>query len=1133
MSSFQTEQIDQPPKILLISRKQPLAALISDFLQQRGLEVFETTPETLLSHSQILTTVQTQQFYKTVLIYGFHKTSSEELRFLQKMLHNRAEPLLIIGRFDTQIDSSLNLTQTWVEIGLEQQRVFSHFSQEFESAQQKTFSKKRSTSSQAAGRPQLIFATDIIEPPNLFPPGLDFMIKGIGQEMLLDPEVDLYPQTQHSFFQTIQPLLLKPHQAKIYRITGKKINSSFLVKEAVRLASLYYRQDLKIKPVPLDTSSFWQDKAAVKVVSKTGKLQPAEVLVRNMFDRTHPLNKTELAELGATSSKFLTTQVLEPNQVSELDVRTKTASSGALLTDQLGDGFQNNPTQTSKTKGRDQATATQSFKKGVKKFGQDQRVSESGATTLPNVVSPTAVAENSTTVAQDSAKKSTKKQSKAATKKAANKKIDEVEQEIGRIFSQKRIEKKIDRRVKKVKKSSKIKKKSKHKTVVFWIGAGVLTLGTLFGGLLASTAYTYRLAKAQTTTMMAAATQDVMQASPPSPTLFRILGWQIKLIDKLIKIEMVAYAKELIDLKNGLTQGFVDLQRIQQYQLLTLQNLWQSDFKESPLIYSGDIKRGNTDTEVRLRATPRLIDNAVERLANDFVGPEIASAPLISPDLIESSGELEIAKLLTRKAAAETKAYDLLSMLQAEMKNVNLATFDPKQQKELKRFQERLVELRKQLVKQQQLQPLLPDLLGLEGKRVYLVVLQDNQELRPTGGFIQAVAVITVNGGQIIDKQVFNASQIDQQMLGALDAPAEVKMLLGEDKLFLRDANWDPDFPTTAERVSWFVKEILNKQVDGVIGLNYFLIEDALSVMGEVEVNNYGEIVTAANLYERLNLHAAEEQNQQLVENFQVSLLTTLLQKVPQLSINQQLGLFNVFRRSLEQKQTLISLSSKSQNQTLKTLDWTGSVVEPNCPPEFNSEDQRCWVDPVYQVETNVGINKVNPHVTRNVIHQVEISKEGVKHQRKINYNNLARSRVWPLGEYRVYLRFYLSTGATQEVVTVDGQELPDDQMYAYMDHGRKVVAFLLTVPALSEREVLLSYRLNQRLQPGDAYLLFNQRQPGVEYAGLGINFKLSPDLRPELVAPQADVQDNMILFEPDEFGHDFVGVKVDSWVDN
>jgi hypothetical protein len=53
-----------------------------------------------------------------------------------------------------------------------------------------------------------------------------------------------------------------------------------------------------------------------------------------------------------------------------------------------------------------------------------------------------------------------------------------------------------------------------------------------------------------------------------------------------------------------------------------------------------------------------------------------------------------------------------------------------------------------------------PDLLGASGRRTYLILAQNNYELRPTGGFISGVGVLEVEDGRIVSFPFKIATQL-------------------------------------------------------------------------------------------------------------------------------------------------------------------------------------------------------------------------------------------------------------------------------------------------------------------------------------------------------------------------------------
>ena len=85
---------------------------------------------------------------------------------------------------------------------------------------------------------------------------------------------------------------------------------------------------------------------------------------------------------------------------------------------------------------------------------------------------------------------------------------------------------------------------------------------------------------------------------------------------------------------------------------------------------------------------------------------------------------------------------------------------------------------------------ILPEFLGTDGKRrEYLVLLQNEAELRPGGGFIGSLGFLSFEGGYLLNFEVKDVYEADGQLKGHVEPPEEIKTYLGEAGWYLRDAN--------------------------------------------------------------------------------------------------------------------------------------------------------------------------------------------------------------------------------------------------------------------------------------------------------------------------------------------------------
>ncbi|MEK7584803.1 MAG: DUF4012 domain-containing protein, partial [Patescibacteria group bacterium] len=132
----------------------------------------------------------------------------------------------------------------------------------------------------------------------------------------------------------------------------------------------------------------------------------------------------------------------------------------------------------------------------------------------------------------------------------------------------------------------------------------------------------------------------------------------------------------------------------------------------------------------------------------------------------------------------------------------------------------------------------------------YLTVFQNNREIRPTGGFIGSFARLDFSKGKVvaIDFPAGGAYDLEAGFQKHLIPPKPLSIL--NDEWHLWDANWWPDFPTSAAKLAWFYEEASGQTVDGVIAINSDIMPGILSITGPVDLPEYGVTVSSDNFYE-------------------------------------------------------------------------------------------------------------------------------------------------------------------------------------------------------------------------------------------------------------------------------------------
>lgn len=369
----------------------------------------------------------------------------------------------------------------------------------------------------------------------------------------------------------------------------------------------------------------------------------------------------------------------------------------------------------------------------------------------------------------------------------------------------------------------------------------------------------------------------------------------------------------------------------------------------------------------------------------------------------------------------------------------------------------------------------LPSLLGYTHPTQYLILLQNNTELRPTGGFIGSYLVFRLENGEFTRFKVddiYNPDGLLEQLPEDVRtlAPEEINDYMGVKYLGIRDANWWPDFSQSAQQIIRLYHQATKEEVDAVVGINLDVVRDLLKITGPVYLSEYGEKVTAENLFQRVEVHAeiGFQPGSQQKKNFLAVLAATLTNRLTQLLGTQKgLSVLEGVVENLRQRNILFYSRESALQDFLVRSGWAGRLRE--FPADY-----------LYVVDANVGGNKANFWVKRETNYRVDVDRDGnLIGNLEIVWKHTSTSTTWPSGDYRNYLRVYLPQGVeVTETSGFAGSEVKTTQLF-----GKTQVAGLVKVAVNSTQRVRLRYRLPPEfsLARRNFYRLLVQKQPGVE----------------------------------------------------
>ena len=356
---------------------------------------------------------------------------------------------------------------------------------------------------------------------------------------------------------------------------------------------------------------------------------------------------------------------------------------------------------------------------------------------------------------------------------------------------------------------------------------------------------------------------------------------------------------------------------------------------------------------------------------------------------------------------------------------------------------------------------ILPQITAKGGMKNYLVLLQNNLELRPTGGFIGSYGLISFEGGKLKNFKVNDIYAIDTQLPLHVEPPREIKEDLGQKDWFLRDANWEPDFPTAARQAEWFFNQETGTRPDGVVALDLWAVEDLLPLIGPIDVPDYSQKTTAENLLASTITHAEQGFSPGGVgkKSFLSALTTQLFNRLFFLPNQNWSGIVSSLDKSLQQKHMLVYLDDPKLFSYMVAQSWAGALPRPEQKVKEGE-----FQDFLSVVEANLGANKANYYLDRNYQLTTTIGKNGeVTHRLKINYVNRSPSNTWPAGKYKNRMRLYLPFGAKLTRVLV-GQTDATSAVGPFADYGRSGYSILVEVAPKESKAVVLDYTLGGNL---------------------------------------------------------------------
>lgn len=315
----------------------------------------------------------------------------------------------------------------------------------------------------------------------------------------------------------------------------------------------------------------------------------------------------------------------------------------------------------------------------------------------------------------------------------------------------------------------------------------------------------------------------------------------------------------------------------------------------------------------------------------------------------------------------------------------------------------------------------LATVIGQDDFRRYLIVFQNEGELRATGGFIGSFATCDFQKGKLLGCDIPAGGSYDLKgQLGSYVKPP-VPLQLVNGRWEFQDANWWPDFSTSAQKLAWFYEQSEHTTVDGVIAINSSVLEDFLSIVGPIENRENDVVLTADSAIDTLQYKVEVDYDKK--ENKPKAIIGDLAEQfiamTQHMSQKDIMKVIGALHKNANQKNIQFYFTDDQVEQRFQKFGWAGEVLQTQAGQDY-----------LFVVNSNIQGQKSDAKIEQEIEHQAAIQEDG----RIIVTTVVRRSHTGSPGEQFYggpnisYTRLYVPKGAV--LVDAGGFEYPPEDAF-------------------------------------------------------------------------------------------------------
>ncbi|MEK7625307.1 MAG: DUF4012 domain-containing protein [Patescibacteria group bacterium] len=376
--------------------------------------------------------------------------------------------------------------------------------------------------------------------------------------------------------------------------------------------------------------------------------------------------------------------------------------------------------------------------------------------------------------------------------------------------------------------------------------------------------------------------------------------------------------------------------------------------------------------------------------------------------------------------------------------------------------------------------------LGMGVPRTYLVLLLNNTELRPGGGFIGSYAIVRFDKGKSEVLKVEGTEILDNNYIGFVATPPPpLAKYLGLKNWQFRDSNWSPDFPTDAKKALEFYRAehgVEAENISGVIAITPNIFEEILKLVGPITVD--GIKFTSENFTETLEYeveYGFEKRGVKFRDRKQLlgDVWGALWPRLASSFFTNWSDYKKLIPALLREKQVMLYSTVADEEAKILEQDWGGEM-------KSEAGDYLLWVD------ANLDSLKTDVAVTRSLSYSITPSSSSFVAKATMRYYHTG-GFSWRTSRYRDYARVFVPAGS--RLVGSSGNDGKVDQGE---EGGRHWFGAFISINPGKQGELSFTYLLPKSIADGledGQYYLGVQKQLGTDRIRLTLELKFDKKL--------------------------------------